>query len=85
MPVIPDNTKRPSVKDSTVYPAGAPETVKDGWTAQEGVVVVKTKNPGGQVIWMTFLAAAHPPDVASTTAGTAVVVVNDITGVTTVP
>jgi len=85
IPVIPDKTKRPSMNDSSVYPVGAPDTVNDGWVAQEGVIVVATKNDAGQVMEMKFLAAAHPPVVARTTAGTAVVVVNAITGATTVP
>lgn len=83
--VIPVKTKRPFVNDSSVYPVGAPDTVNDGWAAQEGVIVVATKNPVGQAMVMKFLAAAHPPAVVSTTAGTAVVVVNAITGATTVP
>lgn len=84
MRVVPCSTNCASVNEFNVYPAGAPVTPKTGWVAHAGASADAVKNPVGQAIVMKLTAAAHPPEDTSVTAGTAVVVVNLMTGDTAV-
>ncbi len=49
-----------------------------------GVTGARTKKPVGHVMDIKFAAAAHPPDASNVTGEIAAVVVNVMTGVTTV-
>lgn len=80
---VPFNTKLPSLRVSTLYPAviKAPSADKTGAAVQpEAAWLVKVKKPAGQPIVIEFMVEAHP----TVAWGKLVAVVKVNTGVTSV-